>query len=231
VLPIVNQVEGDWIDAFEGRSAFAALGTTQNSTLGSRPFVESMCHDRWTAQPGWLGAPHFEEPVMAITFEGTYGLGPDGVSWNTTDDYRQMGREMGMAMFDHFDLSVSLTASAIPYGSSCGGVALNGFLTPTGGGSHFASLVATNGTPNTFVIWLVGWQQAAVPLPSPWAGCTLYATLDATAAGALDGFGAAILPLSMPAASGLEAFVQAFTLDLTLTSGDSSNGLKLQNNY
>ena len=71
VIPVVNLVEGQWIVRFKARSPFVNLGTTQSSSLTSRPFVESMCHDRWTAQNGWLNAPGLQSPVMAITFEGT----------------------------------------------------------------------------------------------------------------------------------------------------------------
>ena len=67
MLPIVNQVEGQWIGNFETRSPFVAIGSTASSSLGSRPFVESMCHDRWTSVSGWLNAPNFEQPLKELS--------------------------------------------------------------------------------------------------------------------------------------------------------------------
>jgi hypothetical protein len=42
---------------------------------------------------------------MAITFEGTYYYGPDTVTWNTPDDFRQVGLEMGQAIADYFGIT------------------------------------------------------------------------------------------------------------------------------
>ncbi|MCA8967564.1 MAG: hypothetical protein KDC48_21975, partial [Planctomycetes bacterium] len=133
VLPIVNQLEGQWINALRARSAFVNLGSTQSSSAGapSRPFVESMMHDRWSALATWTGAPAFQQPVMAITLEGTYGAGPAG-GWNTEADYRQLGAELGRALCDYFGLQ--LTASAIPYGTPCATLQLFGSIGPVAGG-------------------------------------------------------------------------------------------------
>ncbi|HEB53204.1 MAG TPA: hypothetical protein ENI87_08125 [bacterium] len=228
VIPQVNQVEGQWIANFRNRSPFVALGTTQNSTLGSRPFVESMCHDRWTAVNGWLNAPNFEQPVMAITFEGTYGKGPDGVTWNTMDDYRQCGRDLGMALFDQFGLQLGAGAQA--YGQPCSALSLAASLTPQPDGSHVANLTISGGPSPGVAVLAVGGTQTQTPLPAPWSACSLLATPDATAVLVLDGSGGASLPLNVPAVSGLVAYLQAISLDPALAL-DASNGLTLQNSY
>ncbi|MFK7739120.1 MAG: M14 family zinc carboxypeptidase [Planctomycetota bacterium] len=228
VLPIVNQVETQWVNNFEARSPLVALGNTANSTLGSRPFVESMCHDRWTAVNGWLNSPGFQEPVMAITFEGTYGRGPDQVAWSTDEDYRQVGREMGLALFDQLD--VSLGAAATIYGSSCATASLAVGIIPQPDGSSVANLAVSGGPPLGVAVLAVGGAQVSVPFPSPWANCTLVAAPDASTVLLLNGFGIAGLPVSVPALSGLDAYLQAVTLDSNL-SLDASNGVRIQNNF
>ncbi|MCK5941304.1 MAG: hypothetical protein KAI24_04980 [Planctomycetes bacterium] len=228
VIPLVNQVEGQWITNFENRSPFVALGNTANSTLGSRPFVESMCHDRWTAVPGWLGAPNFEEPVMAITFEGTYGRGPDGVTWATEDDWRQCGRDMGRALFDQLGLAPSASTSF--YGAPCSTATLSASLAPQPDLSHLMTAAVLNGPPGGVAVLVVGGAQVAVPFPAPWANCTLLAQPDATALLLLSGAGVALTQLTVPPVSGLEAWMQAVTFDATLTL-DASNGVFVQNDY
>ncbi len=106
VIPAVNALEGEWIAAFRARSPFVDLGSTALSSLSGRPFVESMMHDRWSIDPLWTGPPNNLPLVMAITYEGTYGAGPDAFSWNTPDDYRLNGREMAEALFDYFGLEL-----------------------------------------------------------------------------------------------------------------------------
>ena len=56
VLPAVHALEGRWISDFEAHSVFVNRGTTQSSTCSapSRPFVECMMHDRWSAVPTWV---------------------------------------------------------------------------------------------------------------------------------------------------------------------------------
>lgn len=228
VIPQVNQVEAQWIANFAAHSPFVALGTTQSSTLGNRPFVESMMHDRWTAVPGWLGAPNFQAPVMAITFEGTYGRGPDGVTWNTEADYRACGAALGRALFDQ--LGLALTASAVPYGAPCAATTLGAVLAPQPDGSHVANLSIASAFANGVAILAVGAQQLAVPLPPPWTGCTLLASPDGTVAFLLDGAGSATVALPLPALPGLGAWLQAFALDAAL-SLDASNGLRVGNDY
>ncbi len=228
VIPLVHQLESDWIQRLEQRSALVALGTTQNSTLGSRPFVESMMHDRWTAVPGWLGAPAFEEAVMAITFEGTYGRGPDGVAWNTPDDWRRVGREMGRALFDH--LGLSLAATATNYGQPCVSASLSATLGPQPDGSHVANLTVVSAAPNGLAVLAVGGQPLAAPLPPPWLGCTLLASPDATALLPLGPVGIGAIALPVPALSGLVAHLQAHALDFALTL-DASNGVVIANGY
>lgn len=228
VLPLVNQLEGQWITRFAARSAFVAIGTTQSSTLGTRPFVESMMHDRWTSVAGWLGAPGFQQPVMAITFEGTYGFGPDGVTWNTEADYRQCGAEMGRALFDH--LGLALTASSSQYGTPCVAATLGASLLPQPNGSHVANLAIASAASNGIAVLAVGAQPIALPLPAPWVNCTLWTTVDGTVAFLLDAAGATTIPLPVPAIPGLAARLQVFTLDAALTF-DASNGLFVGNDY
>ncbi len=228
VIPQVHQLESEWITNFEARSPLVALGTTAASTLGSRPFVESMCHDRWTAAPGWLGAPNFEAPVMAITFEGTYGRGPNGVSWSTEADYLQCGREMGRALFDQLGLGVSASASV--YGAACQSVTLTGALALQPDQSHALALIIALGPPNGLAALAVGGAPARLPFPSPWSGCDLLVQPDATLLLPLSLFGTAISQLTLPPVPGLVGYLQAVALDLGLNL-DASNGLRVQNDY
>ena len=228
VIPQVHQLENEWITNFEARSPLVALGTTAASTLGSRPFVESMCHDRWTAAPGWLGAPNFEAPVMAITFEGTYGRGPNGVSWSTEADYLQCGREMGRALFDQLGLGVSASASV--YGAACQSVTLTGALALQPDQSHALALIIALGPPNGLAALAVGGAPALLPFPSPWSGCDLLVQPDATLLLPLSLFGTAISQLTLPPVPGLVGYLQAVALDPGLNL-DASNGLRVQNDY
>lgn len=231
VIPAVNADEGAWIARFKARSPLVNLGATQSSTLGARPFVESMCHDRWTAQNGWLNAPGLQDPVMAITFEGTYGRGPDGVTWNTEADYRLVGAQMGLALYDF--LGLQLTASATPYGTPCASLTLSATLTPQAGGGHFASLAIAGASPSSLGVLALGGQQLAVPLPAPWQACTLLCSPDATASFVASPTGAASFGVLMPPLPGLNAWLQAFAIDWTLASVplDASGGLRLKNDY
>lgn len=233
VLPIVNQIEGQWISAFRARSPFVTLGATQSSTAGapSRPFVESMSHDRWTAQNGWLNAPGFQDPVMAITFEGTYGMGPNGVSWNTEADYNLCGQQLGLALCDYFGLTP--TASATAYGVPCGSVALTGTVVPQAGGGHLANLSITGAVPNAFALLVGGSAPVAVPLPAPWSACTLLAAPDVTVGFLLDATGSGALALAVPPAPGLSAYLQCLAFDITQPSLplDASAGLHVANDY
>ena len=228
VLPVVHQAENDWIARFESRSPLVARGLTANSTLGSRPFVESMCHDRWTAAPGWLGAPNFEAPVMAVTFEGTYAGGPDGFSWSTEADYLECGREMGRALFDH--LGLGLSASVTSYGSACQSVNMTGTLAQQPDLSHLLLLVVSAGPSNGAAVLAVGGAPLQVPFPSPWSGCTLLTQPDVTAVLPLSLFGTAIGQVTVPPVPGLVGYLQAVTLAAG-ASLDASNGLRVQNDF
>lgn len=231
VIPLVNADEGAWIAAFKARSPFVNLGATQSSALTSRPFVESMCHDRWTAVNGWLNAPGFRDPVMAITWEGTYRRGPDGVTWDTEADYRDVGMQAGLALFDF--LGLELTASATPYGSPCASLTLAAQLTPQLGGGQLAALSIAGATPSALGVLALGGQQLAVPLPAPWQACTLLCSPDATASFVASPTGTASFGVLMPPLPGLRAWLQAFAIDWTQAALplDASGGLRLQNDY
>lgn len=97
----VRALENRWVTALKGRSGFAALRSTDpQSTLSGRGYVESMMHDRSTLEPEW-------DPVMAITFEGTYQAGPTAGVPNTDDDYRRLGADMGWAVADYYGISLA----------------------------------------------------------------------------------------------------------------------------
>ena len=97
----VRALENRWVTALKGRSGFAALRSTDpQSTLSGRAYVESMMHDRYTLEPEW-------DPVMAITFEGTYQAGPTAGVPNTADDYRRLGADMGWAVADYYGISLA----------------------------------------------------------------------------------------------------------------------------
>ncbi|MFZ4638388.1 MAG: M14 family zinc carboxypeptidase, partial [Pirellulales bacterium] len=97
----VRALENRWVTALKGRSDFAALRSTDpQSTLSGRGYVESMMHDRYTLKPEW-------DPVMAITFEGTYQAGPTAGVPNTDDDYRRLGADMGWAVADYYGISLA----------------------------------------------------------------------------------------------------------------------------
>lgn len=231
VIPVVHAVEGQWIAQFRARSPFVALGTTQSSALVSRPFVESMCHDRWTAQNGWLNAPGLQAPVMAITFEGTYGRGPDAVAWNTEADYRLCGRQLGLALFDH--LGLQLTASLSSFSAPCTQASLGGVLVPLADGSHRADLLLTAAAPYGLGFLVAGGQQLGLPLPAPWADCTLLCTPDLLLPFVAGAGGTTPFVFGVPPSPGLEAYAQALVLDLSLPEAplDASNGIWVRNDY
>ncbi len=231
VIPVVHQLEQQWIAAFEQRSPFVALGTTQSSSAGAptRPFVESMMHDRWSAQATWTGAPSFQDPVMAITFEGTYGAGPGG-QWNTEADYRLAGAQLGRALADLFGLQ--LTASAVAYGSSCGALQLVAALAPVAGGQQ-ATMSFGGGPANGFAVAMFGFLPAATPLPSPWSVCTLLQSLDSSSFVPVGPFGTGGYGLLLPPWPGLAVRTQVLTIDATPSVPVlvTSNGVELRNDY
>ena len=231
VLPIVNQIEGQWIAALRQRSPFVNLGSTQSSSAGapSRPFVESMMHDRWSSQPSWTGSPAFQQPVMAITLEGTYGAGPTG-SWNTEADYRQLGVEVGLALTDYF--GVQLTASAVSYGTPCAALQLAASLTPVATG-HQATLAFGGGPANGLGVMMFGFSPSASPLPAPWSTCLLRQSLDSTLFVPVGPFGTGGAALFLPQWPGLSVFSQVLTLDVSppVPVLDTSNGVELRNDF
>lgn len=97
VIPSVYELETSWFEKLNARSAFSI--SANSSTMGARPYVESMMHDRYTLNAAW-------DDVMAITVEGTYQLGPQSGTICTDDDYIQLGKDMGLAIFDYFNLHV-----------------------------------------------------------------------------------------------------------------------------
>src|SRR5690606_14743216 len=90
----IYDLEQRWIDLLKEHSAFVARGKTQKSVLlrdDKRVFIEAMMFDRYSNVAAWRCGPDPQRPVMAITFEGTYRLGPDG-GWSTDNDYREVGK-------------------------------------------------------------------------------------------------------------------------------------------
>lgn len=236
VLPIVNQREGQWIAQFEARSPLVNLGSTQSSSAGfpSRPFVESMMHDRWTSANGWLNAPGFREPVMAITFEGTYGRGPDQVAWNTEADYRVCGAQMGLALCDYFGYVP--TASVVSFGSPCQAATLLGQLTPASGLSQTLTMSVVAAPANAFCLMVLGGQQLPVPipLPSPWANCTAAITVDQSFAFLANAAGLGQLVATVPPLPGLDVYLQcgvANPLVPPFGTLETTNGLRVRNDY
>lgn len=111
----VHDLENRWIDRFKARSPYVARGTTASSSLSTRQYVESMMFDRWSSIPAWTAPPNPQRKVMAITFEGVYGTGPEVGSWNTDDDYRDVGEAMGWAIADFFDLDLRQPGALLTY--------------------------------------------------------------------------------------------------------------------
>jgi ABC-type spermidine/putrescine transport system permease subunit I len=100
--------------------------------------------------------------------------------------------------------------------------------------SHIANLAFSGAAPNAVGVLALGTQQVAVPLPAPWATCTLLTSLDVTATFTFNAAGVATLPIGVPAASGLVAWLQAFALDvgqLPALPLDASNGVRIRNEY
>jgi hypothetical protein len=232
VLPVVNALEGQWIQTFKSNSPFANLGTTQGSTVGapSRPFVESMMHDRWSAVASWTGAPAFQQPVMAITFEGTYGMGPTQTAWNTEADYNLCGAQLGKSLALY--LGLQPTSSAISYGTPCQSLALAAQLVPSGGGQQ-ASLQFAGAAPNALGFAMFGFLPTTVPLPSPWSSCFTRQSVDVSVLVLANAAGGGQYSMFVPPWSGLSVFTQVLTLDQSQPNVtiDTSNGIELRNNY
>ncbi|MCA8977753.1 MAG: hypothetical protein KDC98_23715 [Planctomycetes bacterium] len=232
VIPVVNSIEGDWIADFRAKSPFVAQGTTASSSAGapSRPFVESMMHDRWSAIPQWTGAPNNQDPVMAITFEGTYGMGPTNGIWNTEADYELVGAQMGQALAEY--LGLQPTSSATAYGTPCTAVTLYGSLTPVAGGNQ-ATLAFTGAPGNGLGVIMLGLQQRATPLPAPLPACLIRQSMDAVTWVPVNPFGIGQYSMFLPNWPGLGVYTQAFAADLGQSPifVDTSNGIELRNNF
>lgn len=126
VTASVNALELDWVREFRACSVYLNRGSNQSSTLGSRPYVESMMHDRYSIQPQW-------NDIVAITMEGTYESSPvPGVS-NTPDDYRAMGAGMAMAVGHHFGI-LPIPGESDTIG---GGILINEILVDPAGALNF----------------------------------------------------------------------------------------------
>jgi hypothetical protein len=224
VIPIVSQLEGQWIAAFRARSAFTARGTTQTSTVGAptRPFVESMMHDRWTIDPAWTS--NGQTPVMAITYEGTYGRGPDGVTWNTPADYRRNGAEMGRALADYFGLQLGATVAR--YGADCNGptLAVNVLF----GDNPVLRFDYAHAELSALALLLVGADRQALPLPG--SSCLLGTTPIVTLFLARNALGMARVDVAMPLVSGFGANAQGLSFAVAPGFG-STAGAELRANF
>ncbi len=231
VIPAVHALENDWIQAYMNSSAFVAMGTTQNSSAGapSRPFVESMMHDRWSANPQWTGSPAFEDEVMAITFEGTYRFGPTPGVWGTEADWYQTGVDMGRAFGDYFDFGP--LAIGTSYGSTCMTVLMNGALTPLPNGDHRVDLAFGGATPNGIAFVAYGFLPATTPLPAPWQGCLSLTSVDAAVLVPVSPFGVGLHDYVLPYFPGFALHNQVLALgpvgpSITI---DTSNGFQVRN--
>lgn len=224
VLPIVNQLEGQWIAAFRGRSAFVQRGATQSSSCGApvRPFVECMMHDRWSSLSQWTGPG--QRPVMAITYEGTYGRGPDGVTWATDDDYRRNGAELGRALADFYGLELDATLSA--YGTDCNGPHLAGVV--TGGNSVTVRFDYQHADLGAAALLLFGQDQQTIPLPQ--SACLLRTTPAIQLFLARDAQGRASLSVPMPLVPGFRANAQGVSWSPTAGFG-STAGIEVRANF
>ncbi len=231
VIPSVNAMERQWIAAFRSRSPFVARGSTGSSSCGApnRPFVECMMHDRYSAAPAWMNANL--PGCMAITYEGTYGRGPDGIAWNTQADYRSNGGELGRALSDYF--GVSLGATLQGFGSSCNGPILSGSVQNVGPTGIQLGLTFFNAPVNGLLYMGVGFTQQTVTIPLP-TSCTLGTpfVLAAPLTVMPGGFATAILPI--PPTSGLVAYFQGITLRIPAPGSlqvGTTNGLELTNTF
>ena len=206
VIPEVNKKEGKWIQAFQARSPFVARGRTLSSTAGapSRPFVESMMHDRWSIDPKWRGSPNFLPTVMAITFEGTYRMGPDGRTWNKPADYRRVGMEMGLALIDYSGIRPRTRLTT--YGIACGGT-ITGLLS----GSPQKLWLNLTGPKDAPFLLVLGGKRMNLTLP--FGACKLLAEpLVLLPLGKLSSLGSWTGSFGLPAAAQLRLDLQGLLL-------------------
>jgi len=205
VLPSVNALETAWISAFKARSAFVNQGTTASSSCGSptRPFVECMMHDRWSADPSWAGAPGNQAQVMAVTFEGTYGPSTTA-TWNTPADWRQVGGELALALGDHLGVLPSFTFT--PSVGGCPGAPLLSALVSNSGGAY-AGLFLVGGVPPSATGWLLA-SSTLVTIPLPPTNCPLLVYPDILIPMPVTAFGTAALQVPGTPGLNLELSVQ-----------------------
>lgn len=206
VVPSVNALESQWIAALRARSPFVNLGTTQSSTMGAptRPFVESMMHDRWSIDPLWTGAPNFLPQIMAITLEGTYGMGPVAGQWNVPDDYRTLGAEIGLALGDFLGVLPALSVTTV--GSPCPlGTQLTGSFTTLAGGAQLSLIAA--GAPPGWPAWLVV-SPFTTNLPLPPSNCPLLVVPDILLDAPLNAAGGWSLSLFIPNGLNMDLYAQ-----------------------
>ncbi len=220
VIPAVHQLEQDWIDALVLESPFVARGTTQNSTVGApiRPFVESMMHDRWSIDPRWTG-----QPVMAITLEGTYGRGPDGVNWATRQDHIDVGAAIGRALGRFFQLPTG--SFTRPFGTGCGAAVLSGGFQTNPERFPLLGVQLPGAQPAVLVL---GLDRITSPLPglSP---CPLRTTPVIALGGSTQTFGIWNGVLPVPVGTGdLGVNAQLLVLDPNATGLTATNGLELR---
>lgn len=173
----VRALEDRWVAAYKGRSPFGALRTTDpQSTLAGRSYVESMMLDRYTLSPAW-------DPVMAITWEGTYQAGPTAGVPNTPDDYRRMGSDMGWAIADYYGVSLAPVTLFAAAGTTVGQAAagqplLAGTLPARKTGAGTIVLDAANAITGSTAI-----QQGTLRLAHPTA--LVHSTVTPLAGGTL----------------------------------------------
>lgn len=102
VIQAITDLEDLWLGAFAFRSPnFVNPIQTSGSNLIPRGYVESWAHDFYSNNPSYSGPD-----IMAITYEGVYQQGIGGTTWNTTQDWRDNGHEMALAIGDHFGIAV-----------------------------------------------------------------------------------------------------------------------------
>ncbi len=228
VVPAVNALEARFIADFRNRSAFVARGSTLSSSCGApvRPFVECMMHDRWSATQAWASAGG--APVMAITFEGTYGRGPDGVQWNTPDDYRRVGAELARALHDYLGLVPVVVPSVLSYGPPCG-ASLAGTASPSSAGAT-VRLTTTGAPPAAPGVLLFGALRTVLPLPAPWSCFVLTQPLADLPIGT-DSAGTAVVTLPFPPVPGAVVDVQAAIANTGVAPIQivTSNGIEVRN--
>ncbi|MCB9881385.1 MAG: hypothetical protein H6834_06310 [Planctomycetes bacterium] len=209
VVPEVNALETAWIDAFRARSPFVDRGTTASSTMGAptRPFVESMMHDRWSIDPSWTGAPHFLPRVMAITLEGTYARDPIGNAWNTPADYLQVGAEMALALADY--LNVLPRIRATPFATGCSGATTLQGTFRTVQNVTILDVMASGAPPSSLGVLALGTSRIQVPLPP--TGCPLVVLPGIVLPMPIDAFGQSVLSAALP--------MESLQIDLQFAAG------------